>query len=469
MALPENYKTPGPEIMAIGDSLYQGVRSMTIRSDLCQNSTPAQVARAFGWRFASPDMPQPIVTNMEEWLRSLDLSEIDDSLGELSDFWYNAPTSPSGRPCFDNISVAGSELWHLYDYTPARATADLADLAAQAGGTRLSFKHSGLLSSWIYACNTRFTLNPMNDPDLAGMTQIDLVKERKPKRLLVNIGSNNGLWDMCFEARNCRMYFGPPDVPPQQRSLADYNSYEQVYKLAEALASLDVPEIYFNSLARPRGVANLMPTPDHVEWTDHPEDGYFPQYENRFGLAGYGTFDAATMARLDQYVAQENGRIHGILAGKLGGRLRWVDMYGFLDRIDAKHWGDDRGWRSSKGYLLTNNMFESGFVIRFAHGGMFGLDGMHPTFVGYGMMARNVLSAMGGDPSKVDLNALARQDGLIEHAPSSWTALMFLWRDIRRARGRVGNDPGKKAGIQAMQLGAASLRPAAVGSCVPIE
>ena len=37
---------PQPEMMAIGDSLYNGVRSLTITRDLAKWSVPAQVANA---------------------------------------------------------------------------------------------------------------------------------------------------------------------------------------------------------------------------------------------------------------------------------------------------------------------------------------------------------------------------------------------------------------------------------------
>ena len=35
--------------MAIGDSIYNGTRSLTTNAELAALSVPAQVARAFGW------------------------------------------------------------------------------------------------------------------------------------------------------------------------------------------------------------------------------------------------------------------------------------------------------------------------------------------------------------------------------------------------------------------------------------
>ncbi len=36
-----------PELMAIGDSIYNGTRSLTTNAELARLSVPAQVARAF--------------------------------------------------------------------------------------------------------------------------------------------------------------------------------------------------------------------------------------------------------------------------------------------------------------------------------------------------------------------------------------------------------------------------------------
>jgi hypothetical protein len=57
------------DMMAIGDSLFNGVRSLTINQQLAQWSAPAQVARALGIPFANPDYPRNVVINFEQWLR----------------------------------------------------------------------------------------------------------------------------------------------------------------------------------------------------------------------------------------------------------------------------------------------------------------------------------------------------------------------------------------------------------------
>lgn len=411
---------------------------MTIKADLCRASTPAQVAAALGeTAFASPDPGNPMIIDPEQWLKYP--LQLDRELAEYAAYWQKEPGSPRGSECFDNVSVAGSEVWHLYDYTAAQGSAQAREEFAKLAGAPLSLSSVGKvdLSRLIYGVNSRFVLNPRNLPGHAGKTQIGWVAERKPRRLLVNIGSNNGLWDMCLCGDpDAGLYFG-------RRGGSDPDDYSQIEALAEALDALppEVETIYFNSLGRPRCVANLMPVPDDVEWESHPGEDYFPSYENRFALSSaYHLLTAEQMTALDRRVTQANARIAEILTrGITRHRLAIVDFYGLLTDNDAKHWGDIRATLAAD-LRISNNTFQSEIIGGLAHGGLFGLDGMHPTTVGYGIVAARVLDVIaqtetsGQAAPKIDLDALCREDWLIRHCSAKWTPLLFGWRDYRRLR-----------------------------------
>jgi hypothetical protein len=62
---------PKCEMMAIGDSLFNGVRSLTINHHLAKWSAPKQVATALGIDFAVPDYPRHVVVDFENWVRKL--------------------------------------------------------------------------------------------------------------------------------------------------------------------------------------------------------------------------------------------------------------------------------------------------------------------------------------------------------------------------------------------------------------
>lgn len=467
-----------PGLMAIGDSLYQGTRSLTTSAELCQKSVSVQIAKVLGIDdFMIPDPAQPFIIDVEAWLRSLDLDRISAWLGQNAAYWLAAPPSPRGSQYFDNVAVAGSEVWHLYAFTAAdgqkMAQAEIDKLA----GAPLSLDNFGSIdvSALYYGVNSRFTLNPSNEPALQNVSQLDWVAERIPQRLVISIGANNGLWDMCFNAQpNTKFYFGKA-YGANSGLPHDDNDFTQIEELADRLAALPkgVEEIYFNSLGRPRCVGNLMPEgntgdiqhDDYIVWYDHPGADYFDQYENRFALSptAYGRVTAAQMKHMDEYVADINAKIRGILEGALGGRkIVFVDTYALLSDYDAKHYGDREGVVCGR-KTLSNNMFESGLLGGFRMGGLFGLDGMHPTNVGYGLVAQRVLSAMGEDPAKIDLTALCNGDTLIQNAAGIWTTLMFIWRDVRKAqtpaqKATADHSGGKLGLLRLATAGAAGAR-----------
>ena len=58
-----------PGLMAVGDSLFQGTRSLTTSAALCTYSAPAQIARALGLTdFSYPDPTQPFIIDLENWI-----------------------------------------------------------------------------------------------------------------------------------------------------------------------------------------------------------------------------------------------------------------------------------------------------------------------------------------------------------------------------------------------------------------
>lgn len=437
MTIPDDYMRP--EMMAIGDSLYQGVRSLTIKRGLNQLSAPAQAAEALGirGRFSCPDPDRPVLIDMERWLKLVpDLKKIKKDLGKSADYWFSRPKSPSGRLLFENVAVASTVIADLTEQTWRTADDYLKALPAGAKGKIKKLKFDGLdLAMIVQSLNARFTLNPSGREAFKDLSQVGLVAARMPKRLLVNIGSNNGLWKVCFDAKTGRM------------------SYKaEIKRLAQALNALppEVEQIYFNNLALPRTVPNLMPLPSKCEWQEGKKPGagkYYAHYENRFGI-GYGRLTGRQLAKLDDHVRAVNADIRKILMDAFDNkqRLHIVDMEDLLLGFDAKHQK-----RTAKNVLrlknkktLTNVTIEAGLTGSFRRGGFMGLDGMHPTVPGYGVMAQRVLDTIAAAepsvrPRKIDLDRAFEQDKLLGDMPNIWSVGLWLWRDIRRA-----TDKGEK-------------------------
>lgn len=440
MTIPEEYMRP--EMMAIGDSLYQGVRSLTMKNNMMQLSAPALAAEALGirHRFSCPDPQRPIVVDMEKWLRMLaDIRGIKEDMAKNIDYWFAKPTSPSGRLLFENISVASATIGDLHTQT-WQTSDDFLRTLPPGAKNRIKKLNIGeiKLSTTIQALNARFTLNPSGKAAFRNLSQVGMVAARKPKRLLVNIGSNNGLWDIAFECNpKGRMTFKG-----------------EMQKLAQELNALppDVEHIYFNNLGLPSTVPNLMPLPDTIEWDEARKPGkgkYYKTYENRFGF-GYGSMTGQQLKQLDQHIAAVNKEVAQILTAAFDNpaRIHFVDVAKLLQSFDSKH--QKRTAKNvlklNNGKTITNVMINAGLFGNFRRGGTQGLDGMHATVVGYGLMAQQVLDAIekaetGIKPARIDLNAAYDRDQLLNDMPQVWNLGLWLWRDIRRARAEGRPDP----------------------------
>jgi hypothetical protein len=91
--------------------------------------------------------------------------------------------------------------------------------------------------------------------------------------------------------------------------------------------------------------------------------------------------------------------------------------------------------------VLSNIMLEGPdfFFPNHWSGGLMGLDGMHPTFVGYALMARAILQSIHDNEhieihEMPDLELACRADTLLQKVPHCWDLVLRLSLDIRRAR-----------------------------------
>ncbi len=415
-------------MMAIGDSLFNGVRSLTINQTLAQWSAPAQVARALGIPFASPDYPRNVVVNFEHWLADFPnlIGIVADLVGNI-EFWDQNPKS--NLPQFDNIAIASTVYADLWTRTAHVAQTEIAGLHASLGA---GFNKAGTdIAGLFFAFNTRFLLNPTGDPGLADLSSIDIVARRQPERLLVSIGANNGLWEMGFAAE-ASAGIGGSTGPFNSQDLADLKT------LISKLASLprSVKHIYVNALPVPSMVANMMPVPD-VSDTDPPGPGkYYPVYENRFGF-NYATLTSSQMAANDAAVTAVNTLLRKE-AASADARIHIVPIDQVFAAYDYKTNHAARTV-SAGGKTLSNIMLEGPHFLfpQFWRGGLIGLDGMHPTIVGYAIVAAAIIAAIQQYEPEVSIQQpnfldAYQADSLLQKVPLSWDLVLDLSLDIRR-------------------------------------
>ena len=421
---------PQPDLMAIGDSLYNGVRSLSITPRLAQLAAPAQVAGNLGFDFIVPDYPYEILIDVEDFLRG-DLSF--DSFTKLKDLlltqiaanaanWLKRRNRWSNRMFFDNVSNSGATIGSLYSDT-ARVHRGIAiDLINKLLADRDSFAVADI-ANLHYSLNTAFLLNPSVVNELDDLTPVDLVALRKPKRLLVNIGSNEGLFTGGLLARyDDKTRASVASIPGKMAGLAN----AMVARFGDYMPQT----IVFNTLVRPSAIANLTPRPFNAR----PTDGYFDRYYGN--LVNTSNIAGALVKAFDDQVAGVNRdaetAVRGAFAGK-NVKLVFADLYGLSTRVDDKSGREQPEYEIRVKLHGKDNVHLTNFPLWSfvaSAGGLFSLDNMHLTTVGYAAMADTVVRALAAAEglkfTPISYQAACDADTLLQQPPSSWFQIKFV-------------------------------------------
>ena len=391
------------EMMAIGDSLYNGVRSLTIDADLAAHSVPAQVAAAFRWDFVSPDYPRVMLADFEK--------EFSDTLSGTLNLVKNAAanahawladSSWSQNALFHNLSIAQQVVNDLStaNYSDSLVVAE----QLSALGATLPLEK---LPSLYQALNTCFVLNPRR-VDGDSRTAIDILAAAKPRRLLINIGVNDGLWTLLLmgDASNY-----PSRVDPTAA----------MRKLAAALQAKcpDIEHFYINLFPKPSAIANLMPRTDD----ETPRNGYFQQYLGR--LIQAGGIPGATMQAVDTWVNTTLNPAIKAAFQALGAKAHFVDLYAMNAAYDRKNgiWTKSVNLHHGSTQIMLDNLPLEILPLFGGRkdGGLFGLDNLHPTIVGYGLIAQAVCDTIaateGLAPPVINLQSCYEANSLLNSLP----------------------------------------------------
>jgi hypothetical protein len=424
---PFSKKHLNPELMAIGDSIFNGVRSLSLSADLAALSPIAQMAGGLKLKCTIPDYPRPVLVDLEEAFRGglPDLLNLKATAVKNAEAWVKALPVWSKHAAFDNIAIAGAQYIDLFT-TSAGAQRKLLPKALKDFKEAKGTSFYGKLFALYNAINTIFLLNPTGLPELEDLTPIDMVRLRKPKRLFINIGNNEGLFRI--------------GVSGNYKD-DDKNLLRTIPSLATELAKYlvkecgEVERIYCNLLIRPRVLANLAPRTDNELYQTPAGGGYFKKYVGR--LTDQYEMTAKQMADFDSEVAKVNAAtIVNMKAvfGAQAGKLHFVNIFEVSDRFDAKHWGSQyKVPVSHKGtpWRLSNYPFSSN-LGGFRQGGLWGLDNMHPAAAGYALLAEEmrkiVVTAEGiANSEPILVQKAFDRDTLLQDVPRNWDALMLAF------------------------------------------
>jgi hypothetical protein len=423
---------------------------MTVNQAFCAQSWAARVALGQpGWNFITPDFPRPILFDLEEEVRRLDSAMLSVAnfhfegiagrvRANLQDWLANA--RESAFDCFDNLGLSGALIHDLYTRSAATSAAEIAALTPQGAATPIPLDNIGDLH---LAINGRFTLNPAQDPAFDEFTALDWVGARKPRRLLVQIGHNHGLYQIGSEAQD--VPFDQSGSDPSQGTF-----WSQWEKLAAALAGLpaDVGLILVALLPKIGAVANLDPR------DSDRKDGYASSYGPVLSLST-AILSGERLGAIDQAIRDANKRMQNIIttaanAAGTTARVQFLDTFALFDQFDYKNsldagrqivvTGDvdiDNRYVAGRFHLIPLNM--AGW--RLSAGGFQSADGMHPSGCGYAKLASEAMKLLGLNQDTGNLLQLAfSEDSLLSRYPielRAVTSLLQMARDLIRVNGFV--------------------------------
>jgi hypothetical protein len=459
--VPLDYRNPA--LMAIGDSLFNGCRSMTVSDALAQHSVPGMIASAIGippqgWREGRYPGPDHILIDIEQALHRVKgstlLGVVSGLLGKMPGFvkeaqdntraWmacFAQPGPVSGRPwSYDNLAVAGAEAGDLFAQTAADYDNQLARMVPKVLKQKnpSDWSEHGRDNAVIWnavnlhlALNARHKLNPSNAPGLMRATALDIVQARAPHTLLVNVGANHGLGDIALTGN-------------AQRGIARLQTFAQELMpvharlLAKTARRADIQRVVFTLVPRPSQIFNLMPAMRESA-SDYPQPlqpgGMFQTYVPHLAFPpdaaiGYtGTEMLAIDHAVDRIRQQVTGTLERAFADQgIADRLLLIDYAAIFDRFDSKH--DIREKIVVNGQTYTSHAFNHLAGNKAAiRGGLSGLDNFHPSLVGYRILAREIALAMDVAPAGIDatIPLTAAGDTLLATPPQ---AAMILLRAI---------------------------------------
>ncbi len=491
---------PPHRLVVLGDSLAHGFQSGAVfNTDL---SFPAIIAHELGWlghfrypRYGGPgglplnlellarDLERRHGPSLDLWELPLALFTVRSFMDRVEDYWERGPGTevPQLSGVMDNLSVYG---WDLRDALSRTAR----DLRAGIGRPR-----DDLVDQLVEDSSERAALR-VYPADEAGndLSLVDAASrlgrshgagtEAGIETLVVFLGANNVLQTVT----RLRVVWSGPDFadPVAKSAYTVWRPPHFAAELAELVAAVreirarhviwcTVPHVTIPPIAR--GVGGKVATGSR----------YFPYYtrpwvrDEQFDARQDPHITGAQARAVDTAVDMYNEAIEqAVRAARLGSAdeaprdWRLLDTAGLLDRLASRRYIEDPNARPPwwTPYPLPHALAslrpvpDSRFLVGDRRGGrggggLFSLDGVHPTTVGYGILAQEVIRVMqdagvefrsrDGSPRPgivdVDFARLVRRDTLVTHPPQNiadglavlgWADETLDW--VRRALGFHG-------------------------------
>ena len=455
--------TPRHRLVVIGDSLTHGFQSGAIyNTDL---SYAAIIARELGWadfRFPRYGGPGGLPINLEYILRDLEQrfgSKIDpwelpmalfrarQVMDEIEDYWERGPgnAAPVIGAINHALAVYG---WDLRDAL---------ERTAESSERTIKTPKDDLLDQIVEHNGARAALRvyPRFSDEARRMTLLDaaaaLGGDGGIETLIVFLGANNALGAVT----DLRVAWSGDDYK-QLGAKSAYTVWRPshfVAELEELIAKVEqvaarhviwatVPHVTIAPIAR--GVGRKVAR----------NSRYFPYYTRPWiDDAGFDPREDAHITdqqarAVDYAIDAYNDAIQTAVETARDAGRDWylIDIAGLLDRLAHRRFIEDVNARPDwwtpyplpAALAALDPVPDSRFVTGDgdggrASGGLFSLDGVHPTTVGYGLIAQELINimrlagvefrhgngALRSDPVTVDFGHLIKRDSLINRPPQN--------------------------------------------------
>ena len=460
-------------LVTIGDSLTQGFQHGAIRRSAW--SFPAMLARALeaepfraadfsGDGEGGPLLDLEILLDRlsDDCGKKVDLWEIPKALftlqrtmSHIEEFWERgAGTQPSGTgPIHHNLGVWGFEVLDALTLSDG--------VCARHIPTPVDNLLRQLPEHGMYR-TARRVFNPAAHADLAELTSLALAKRLADddggvENLLVGLGANNALGP-CVSLQIRRSKSGDLTRLAHDRdcNLWEPDHFALLYRsLARELEKIGAKRVFLTTVPHvtiapvTRGVS-----PDaHAEHAPELQGGYYEYYTHFWIWDRH--FDPARNDHLTRDQAREVDATIDAYNDCIREEARqrgWpvIDLCAVLDALAFRRNAGQPPYRLPAGLVaaLKQNplssfrvrpdgevLLDTRYVRIPAHrpaedastdswrqafkGGVFGLDGVHPSTTGYGIVAHEVLSAFqaagvpGADPQRLDWRGIVENDSLL--------------------------------------------------------
>jgi lysophospholipase L1-like esterase len=475
--------TPRHRLVAIGDSVTHGYQSGAIfNTDI---SFPAIIAYELGWydQFRFPrynghgglplnielllrDLEQRFGVQLDWWELPLAAFRARQLMDEVEDHWERGPGSayPRVTGINHNLAVYGWDLRDALDRTAAWCAARLEqpkdDLLRQVAENNGDLAALYVLPNEPPAARALTVFGAaqkLGDEDDHGQSDCGI------ETLIVFLGGNNALpavtglkviWSGDgyddLTGKGAFTVWRPSHFAAELEKVA-----ARVRQIrARHVIWCTVPHVTIAPIAR--GVATKV----------RPGSRYFPYYtrpwitDRQFNPQQDPCLTHQQARAIDSAIDQYNYAIvEMVRAARADDRKDWLllDLAGVLDRLAQRRYIDDplarpdwwQPYELPAALRLLRPVPDSLFLTSDANGrvtgGLFSIDGVHPTTVGYGILAQELVNVMrlagvefqqpGGmarpDPVMVDFARLIRRDTLINKPPANLTSGLGVlsWAD----------------------------------------